>query len=459
MRSLIKTSYLLLLLLTPIFGQSHTFPFRISAETTEDHDLQIENLAIRQPVPLKVALVLSGGSARGFAHVGVLRAFEEKKIPLHLIVGTSIGAIVGGFYAVGYSADQIERRLKATDWTDIFANQATRSQQFVSQKNQPRKHIVQMRLNGFLPSIPSSLSQGQKIFQNLYNGFLKANFYGADHFDDLKIPFRAVATDLISGEQVILKDGDLAEAINASMAFPLLFAPVEIKGRQLVDGGITDNLPVGVAVQESADLIIAVDATSPLRREDAVIAPWEIADQVTSIMMSERTEASRRQADFLIRPRLNNLPGFNLDSIDSLIASGYHEGLRVADEVLKQYRQTWLSRLGDKIAWGTLVAVDCPVEQPGLTGTAALQWQDFVGRSPDSWELIAAIEASYASGGVSSVFCEIDSLDDGLHLRVQIELYPVIDKIRFRKAGFVSDSLRRSFASQVGWQKIEYRFP
>lgn len=454
MHILKKIIFALLLPILPCAGQSAAMPLTIEPQTVIDRSLTIENLVIRQPRPLKVALVLSGGSARGFAHVGVLRAIEEKNIPVHLIVGTSIGAIVGGFYAVGYSSAQIEQRLMDTDWTGIFANQAVRSQQFVSQKSQPRRHLVQLRLNGFLPTIPSSISQGQQIFQSLYNSFLQANFHAAGSFDDLKIPFRAVATDLISGEKVVLRDGDLAEAINASMAFPLLFAPVEIDNRLLVDGGITDNLPVSVAILENAELVIAVDATSPLRAREGVAAPWEIADQVTSIMMSERTDQSRRQADFLIRPQLNNVPGFNVSSIDSLIESGYRETLLLSDSILQWYQAERMARQDGQLTWQQVTAIHCRVNGAPAPAAFAEVMFPLLGKTLRKSDIITKIEDLYGRGDVASAVAVIDSSAGGNVLNVNIEQFPKIDDVRFLSADFIPDSLFDNFRTQVAGRPL-----
>ncbi|RMG63880.1 MAG: hypothetical protein D6715_10555 [Calditrichaeota bacterium] len=270
-----------------------------------------------------LVLVLSGGGARGFAQIGVLKALEEAHLQPDLIVGTSIGAVIGGLFAAGYSAEEILRFTRQVDWNSLFSDRAARQEQVVSQKSMLRKHIFQIRLNGLTPYIPPSLTYGQRILFLLYRRLLGANLRVGGDFDRLPIAFRAIATDLTRGERVVLERGDLAEAICASLAFPLLFAPFEKEGKLLVDGGISDNLPVDVARDLGAGCVLAVDVTAPLRRPENMRAPWEIADQVTTIMMRERLAALRAAADVLVRPDLEGVESTDFRLLDTLVQRGY----------------------------------------------------------------------------------------------------------------------------------------
>ncbi len=306
---------------------------KITLQYDTTRHLPLENLVYRYPRTLKVALVLSGGGARGFAQIGVLKALEEHHIPVHLIVGSSIGSLIGGFYAAGYSADQLAAIVKEIRWQGIFSDETHRQNLFWSQKSDPRKHILEVRFDRGVPYIPMGITSGQKIFDIIYSYLLRANFQAANNFDNLRVQFRAVATDLISGEKVVLKSGDLAEAISGSVSFPLLFSPVEWQGKWLADGGIRDNLPVDVALQNGADVTIAVDVTSPLRTIEEMRAPWQIADQVTTIMMEEPTRQSRQMADVVIHPDLKGHGASDFSRIDSLIAAGYRETLRKIEEI------------------------------------------------------------------------------------------------------------------------------
>ena len=288
---------------------------------------------------MTVSLALSGGGARGLAHIGVLKALEEHDIPVQLIVGTSMGAIIGGFYSAGFSAAEIERIVAEIDWNSIFSDRTYRSQLLLSQKQFPQRHVLQLRLDGFLPIIPSAITQGQLVFQTLYNKLLASRYQSANHFDRLKIPFRAVATDLVTGRRTVLEDGDLAEAINASLALPLIFSPVEIDSMMLVDGGIMENLPVQAAQESGGDLVIAVDVSSPLRKWDDISTAFEVADQVTTIMMIGSTKESRARADVLILPELAGYNGADFGKATALIDSGYAATIRRLPQIKESIQQ------------------------------------------------------------------------------------------------------------------------
>jgi len=255
-------------------------------------------------------------------HIGVLEVLEENNIPIDLIVGTSIGSVIGGLFASGYSCEEITQTLKKIDWDDIYRDETQRASLFPSQKNEQDRYLFSVRFNGFDPYIPSSFSPGQKVLSLLSDLFLKAKYQGRNNFDNLKIPFRAVSTDLVSGKQIVLSKGNLAESINASLAVPLLFSPVSIDSMLLVDGGLISNLPVDVSKNLGMDITIAVDATARLRTFDEIEAPWEIVDQATTIMSAVSEEIQKTQADILIEPNLGDMPNDQFEDIHQLVALG-----------------------------------------------------------------------------------------------------------------------------------------
>jgi NTE family protein len=207
----------------------------------------------------RIGLVLSGGGARGVAHVGVLKVLEELRIPIDAIAGTSMGAVVGGLYASGMSAAQIERELAGVDWQDAFRDRPARNGLNFRRKREDRDFLVQLPL-GFRDGrfhLPTGLIQGQKLNQLLRG--LTQPVAQVRQFDRLPTPFRAVATDLETGNQVVLGDGDLVTALRASLSAPGIFAPVERDGRLLVDGGVANNVPIDVARAMGVDRLIVVD--------------------------------------------------------------------------------------------------------------------------------------------------------------------------------------------------------
>jgi len=255
----------------------------------------------------RIGLVLSGGGARGAAHVGVLKVLEELHIPIDAIAGTSMGAVVGGLYASGMSAAEIEQVLKTVDWQDAFSDRLPRRDLGFRRKQDDNNFLVRFALgvnrDGF--KLPKGLIQGQKLSQVLRDATLPVGV--AREFDKLPIPFRAVATDLETGAAVIIDSGDLVSALRASMSAPGVFIPTEREGRLLADGGLVNNLPVDIARQMHVDVLIVVDVTFPLMPRNELTSPLEMAKQTLAIMMSSRTQEQRatlRPTDIVIDPKL-----------------------------------------------------------------------------------------------------------------------------------------------------------
>ncbi len=258
----------------------------------------------------RIGLVLGGGGARGAAHVGVLRVLEEMKIPISCIAGTSIGSIVGGLYAAGLSPDDIERVITSMDWNKIFRDAPPPSDLTYRRKQDAAQYLINFDLgikNGEFV-VPKGLLQGQNL--NLLLKSILIHTEGLPDFDHLRIPFRAVASDIETGETVVFKDGDLVSAIRASMSIPGVFAPVERDGRMLVDGGVSNNLPVDVALAMGADWVIVVDIGTGLSKRDTLTSSVEITSQLLNILVQRNTAeqiAKMRQCDILIQPDLGDI--------------------------------------------------------------------------------------------------------------------------------------------------------
>ncbi len=274
----------------------------------------------------RVGLALSGGGSRGLFQIGVLLALEEHGVPIDFIAGTSMGSIVGGLYAAGYSAKQLREIVKNIAWEDITVDTPPRTNLFVAQRQERERAFLQLRFRGRRPYIPPAITAGQKMLTVLTDLTMRANYRAGASFDHLRVPFRALAVDLYSGREVALADGDLAEALRASTAVPLIFAPAAQGDMLLVDGGLLNNIPVSV-VQKHVDVVIAADATSPLRDRQHLNTPWEIADQLTTIMQRDEDEAQRRSADVLIKLDTTVFNSSDYTQIDSLIAAGYQQTL------------------------------------------------------------------------------------------------------------------------------------
>jgi NTE family protein len=258
----------------------------------------------------RIGLVLGGGGARGAAHVGVLKVLEEQGIAVDVVVGTSMGAIVGALYASGYRAADIERILGQIDWAAALRDQPARAQLSPQRKADaaliPSSLEVGISLDGL--RTPQGLIQGENLGLLLRELFLHVG--SLEDFDRLPIPFRAVAADLVTGDQVILGSGDLVDAVRASMSVPGAFQPIRIDDRVLVDGGVVANVPIDVARALGADRLIVVDVGGGLMSEDGLGSPASVTMQVISILMERQTRLTLEllaAGDVLIRPELGDI--------------------------------------------------------------------------------------------------------------------------------------------------------
>jgi len=285
---------------------------------------------------LRIGLALSGGGARGGAHVGVLRALYELRIPIDYIAGTSMGSIIGGLYASGLSEDELEEAITTTDWQAMFSEVPPRTERTFRRKRDDDLFLVKAHLgyNDGEIQLPFGLIQGQHM-DLILNRFMIPVSAVRD-FDRLAIPFRAIATDIVTGDAVVLGRGNLAHAIRASLSVPAIIAPIEIDGRLLVDGGIAMNLPVEVVRAMGADVIIAVDISTPLAAREEITSALDITGQLSGFLTRRGTEAQiaqLRDDDILIVPELGELGAGDFDRIEETILLGYEATMMAAAEL------------------------------------------------------------------------------------------------------------------------------
>lgn len=283
-----------------------------------------------------VGLVLSGGGARGAAHIGVLKVLEAHRIPIDYIAGTSMGSIVGGLYASGLSASEIEEVLVNMDWNDKLSDAPSRADKQMIRKVTEAQFSVSGRpgLNDGELVFPQGLIQGQKILPELQRQTIHVSHI--HDFADLPIPFGAVATDIVEGTMIVMTSGDLAVAMRASMAVPSIFAPTTIDDRLLVDGGLTNNLPVDVVKEMGADIVIAVDISSPLKEQEEIENLLDITDQLKRILTGVNTQQSRTmlsQQDLLIEPPIGGYSAGNFNEAHTIIPIGESEASRHLDRL------------------------------------------------------------------------------------------------------------------------------
>ncbi|QTD54280.1 patatin-like phospholipase family protein [Sulfidibacter corallicola] len=255
----------------------------------------------------RIGLALSGGGARGYAHLGVLRVLEEQRVPIHAVAATSMGAMVGGLYAAGLPLERIEAIMLDLNWPDLFDDQPARRDRTFRRKEEDQRFLFDFEVGISRQGVrlPTGLSAGQKL-----NFFLRRNTLGVAHisdFNQLPIPYRAMGTDIVKGDSVALQRGDLTKAIRASMALPGMFAPVSIDNRLLVDGGVVNNLPIEVLKDMDVDVIIAVDIGLPLRERDKLITLMDVSSQAMGILSRKQVEQQLDQADLLIVPPISDI--------------------------------------------------------------------------------------------------------------------------------------------------------
>ena len=280
-----------------------------------------------EPARPKVGLVLSGGAARGLAHIGVLRALEEQGVHIDAIAGTSMGAVVGGLYASGYSVQELEHLATTLDWQQALSDAPPREDVPFRRKQDDRDFLVRQKLSfrddGSL-GLPLGVIQGQNLALLLESKL--AHTADTRDFDKLPIPFRAVATDIASGEKVVFSQGHLPQVIRASMSIPAVFAPVELDGRLLVDGGMVDNIPLDVARDMGVDVAIVVDIGTPLRDRKQLLTVVDVLTQSITLMTRRNSEAqlaNLRRDDILVQPPLAAYGVADFSRARDMIDAGY----------------------------------------------------------------------------------------------------------------------------------------
>ncbi len=270
----------------------------------------------------KVAVVLSGGGAKGVAHIGALRVIEEAGIPIDMIVGTSMGSIVGGLYSIGYTPDQLDSMVMHQDWGLLLSDRTERRMQTFSQKETDSKYIVSLQFGKMKDSFGGYI-KGSNL-EMLFND-LMVGYHDPINFSELPIPFACVAADIVDGKPVVFHEGVLATAMRASMAIPGVFTPVYLDDMVLVDGGMVNNFPTNVAMDMGADIVIGVDVRSDLKSKDELTGAPAILTQIIDLTMQQQTyHRNIELADVYMKVDVAGYSSasFNLPALDSLIRRG-----------------------------------------------------------------------------------------------------------------------------------------
>lgn len=284
----------------------------------------------------KVAVVLGGGGAKGVAHIGVLKVLEEAGIPIDYITGTSMGAIVGGLYAIGYTPAQIDSMVIAQDWTMLLSDRVKRNSQSFPEKENSEKYILSLPFGKEKKDRTiSGMIRGQNL-QNLFSN-LTIGYHDSVDFNKLNIPFACVAVNVVDGKDYVFRSGSLPMAMRASMAIPAVFTPVRLDSMVLVDGGLNDNFPVDVALDMGADVVIGVDlGTSDLKVLKNLNTPSDVIGQIIALHGYEKYAGNKERTDLLFRPDMTsyNAASFSTVALDTLIARGEQEARKRWPEIM-----------------------------------------------------------------------------------------------------------------------------
>ena len=287
----------------------------------------------------KVGLVLSGGGAKGMAHIGALKVIEEAGIPIDYVVGTSMGSIIGGLYSIGYSSEQLDSMVRVQDWTYLLSDRTPRSDKNMAERETDETYVLSVPFSNIsIKEVTGGIIKGQNI-GNMFN-HLTLGYHDSLDFNKLPIPFACVAEDIVTGNEIVFHKGKLATAMRASMAIPGVFTPVRLDSMVLVDGGTINNYPVNVARDMGADIIIGVDVQSDLKSSEKLESTGDILGQLINLMGKEQYEKNLQNTDIYIKVDVEGFSAasFNKAAIDTLI----QRGKEAADKQLFHLSISWV---------------------------------------------------------------------------------------------------------------------
>ncbi len=311
-----------------LIGILFSLPILVSAQAQAKHK--------------KIGVALSGGGAKGIAHVGVLKVLEEAGIYPDVITGTSMGSIVGGLYAIGYSSKELEDMANTLEWSAYFSDTYERSYRTIEEKETVERYIFSFPFENRKIKLPNGFVDGQKL--SILLSKLTMKVHGIDSFDDFQIPFRCIGTDLETGKAVVFDRGSLANAIRASISIPSVFEPKEINDRLIVDGGLSRNLPVQDAFDLGADIVIAVDVGALLYKKEELNSIINVLDQTSSFQIAKFNQQQLNLANVVIRPDISAFSALVFDQPDSLILAGETAARKMLPEILKILNQEQVSQ-------------------------------------------------------------------------------------------------------------------
>ncbi|MFK8080684.1 MAG: patatin-like phospholipase family protein [Granulosicoccus sp.] len=415
-----------------------------SSVAVAEETSSLETMASENATRERIGLVLGGGSARGIAHIGVIKALEKMRVPVDAIAGSSMGSVVGSLYAAGYTGEEIEEFAVGQDWTAIFDDSTVRERATFRRKTDDVGFLADgyLSFEGGVPVLPDGVVQGQSLWLTLSK--LLVDSRAVTHFDDLPIPFRAVAMDLSTGSVVTLEKGDLAAATLASMALPGLIPPVEIDGRRLIDGGFIDNLPVSTARDMGSDRVLVVSVGSDALPADSIKGFGGVLRQTQKLLTDPSVRAQRASLsdnDVLIEPKLDEFGFASFADATTMIERGEAavQALSSKLQPLALDEQAWQAHITARAqikAMRPIVSAMSIDQDSGLSDALILDFLDVnIGEPLDPLSLGDDIQYLYATGLFERVSYDVDPSGE---LNVQARAYGT--QLSFYRFGLALDS-------------------
>ena len=377
----------------------------------------------------RIGLVLSGGGAKGLAHIGILKSMEEAGITPDIITGTSMGSIIGGLYSIGYSADEIKEFALSADWDLLLSNKTLLDEVVYEEKDYYGRYLYEIGIRGIKPELPKGLIEGQKL-SNLLSS-LTWPVHDITDFSRLPIPFACVAADIETGLKVILNKGSLARSLRASMAIPSVFTPVEIDGKYLVDGGMVHNFPVEENLEMGADYIIGVFVGNQLLTRDEMNSPLSVLTQSAFIHSSFDTRVQKELVDMYIEPDMGTYGPGNFSDAAAIIEIGETCGRQFLDDFQN------LKDSMERIGW-----TNNPVAKPAINDSVYVSdisvkgnhevdvkfILNRLGIESDSWitveDLQDGIDNLYGTLYFTKILYEFHSQENGEELTIEVAEAP-----------------------------------
>ncbi len=375
----------------------------------------------------KVGLVLSGGGAAGLAHIGVIKVLEEAGIPIDYVAGTSMGSLVGGLFAMGYTAAEMEKIVKDMDWESLLGDEIPRTDMSYEYKEQLEKYFYDFPINRGKLQLPTGLIAGTNITNTLAG--LSWPAYNIKLFNQLPRPFLCIGADIVTGQEVVLKSGTLHDALRASMAIPTVFTPVEVNGTLLIDGGFVNNFPADHLKAMGADIIIGIDVQRELYKKNEIHSVISILKQISSLTREDINARNRLLCDILIRPRTPGASTLTFGMADSIIRTGE-----------RYARAQWipLTNLAKKLNSfsGGQVTKVIPLPKPDSLYIREISFTGLEKTNPDfvlsamnlpfpAWlkadDIYRALQRAYGTNEFSRITYQLDPVTDGAHLTIRAE--------------------------------------